>query len=99
MTPRVLRDSISSGKWESASTRPPSPPAEWTKWRRERMRVSIRAAWLFCYHGQDIETIRKRLSSEGLVKEDASKQRMAQYVKRGASFLLDRAAFREIKAE
>ena len=93
MNARFLRDEIRNGRWAATVGRPPAPPPEWKAWRRDRMRVSIRAAWLFLNHNKDIDSIRDVLKQDGLIKADCSRQRIAQYVKRGTDFFLDRGLF------
>lgn len=98
ITPRKLRDGLRNGEWTSAGCRTPEPPPEWPEWRRERLRVAIRAAKLFLVHKNSYVEIRTKLRADRQIKAGVSRARIGQYIDNGMGFLLDRGAFTEVLA-
>jgi hypothetical protein len=109
MTPRFLRRAIQRGEITAVDPRiyrgkAPAPPAEYPEWRRDRMRVAIRAALLFL-SGKPWQDISRLLELEGLLNQErtqkrgavVSKARIAQYVSKGVEFLVGRGCFKEVR--
>ena len=102
MTPRALRSALQRGEMTAVDPRlyrgrTPEPPPEHPEWRRDRMRVAIRAAVLFL-QGESAKEIGRALGQEGgLDQSVVSKARIGQYVKKGIEFLIDRGCFRNIR--
>jgi hypothetical protein len=109
MTPRMIRSALQRGELTAVDPKlyrgkTPEPPPEWPEWRRNRLRVAIRAAVLFL-QGKKAEQIIESLESDGMLEKQRAdkrgpvitKQRLNQYISKGMSFLVDRACFAEVK--
>jgi hypothetical protein len=82
---------------ETVYTNPPKPPLSIPQWRRDRMSVSIRAAIKFL-QGSEWPEIMADLSRHKLLENDTvSKARIAQYVKAGVSYLMEKGSFVRVK--
>lgn len=84
ITPRAVRVGIAAGSILVIEKKTPKPPAEWRDWKRQNFQLSIDAGWLFL-QGRELDQIKTSLK-----KSNVTRQRMAQMVKAGVRFLLDR---------
>ena len=109
MNPRQVRDALRRGELTAVDPRmykskPPEPPGNWAEWRRERMRVAVRAAIMFL-QGKGWKEISQALESAGMLVADRvqrkgsviTKARVQQYIKKGVDFLISRGCFREVR--
>ena len=93
MNARKLKLALNQGTWEKAYLKPPEPPEEWGKWRRERMQVAIACAIMYFVGGKEFKDIAKHFGKKGYIKEGISKQAVSQYVNKAIPFLIDRGMF------
>ena len=100
MTPRDLRKSIREGRMTAVD---PSiykkmyePPTDWSQWRRERLKVAIRAAVLFIRGTEWPEILADLTRRQMLKQESVSKARVSQYVKVGVTYLLGQGCFEKV---
>lgn len=97
ITPSGMRDLIAEGKWTCVVYRPPEPPPEWSGWRRQRMEVAIRCAWLFVVQRKAWQDVMSKVGRDGLLQnKQVTRQRINQLVTKGFSFLMDRGVFQNV---
>jgi hypothetical protein len=96
VSPRELRSAMKHGEWTSVMSNGnlPLPPSDWPRWKRERMSVAIRCGALFIFQAKKVSEITQIIGGEKLFdKRRPTKQRVAQYVKKGLDFMMDRGVF------
>jgi hypothetical protein len=89
ITPRAIRFAIDKGQFCMESGKPPAPPPEWPKWKRQNFTFSIHAAWLFL-RGKNLDSVATMIG-----KPAVTRQRLSQMVGEGARFFLDRRFVKE----